>query len=391
MTAAEKIEALPRLHPARRQTRRVLFLADHLGMPDGGVHGVTTYLLDVLPALLASGVEVGACFLREEHAAAESLRAGGIRVRFLHSGRFDLLVAREVADLVHREGWNILHCTQFRASIISRAVARMRPHLSAVLHIHDLTIPPPVVRLLNRVLANPKDLGLCVSTAAREVAIRGYGIRPGRVRVLYTGIDGARFRPLSQVDRIAIRRELNLPVDAPLLCLVGRFQPVKGQRDMLRIFQRIVGHRPDCVLLLVGSGPDRAVCEQRAEQRQLQRNVRFVGYRHDVHRLMAAADVAVVPSRSEGLSRFAIEANFCGVPVVAFDSGGIADVLVDPVCGELVPPGDDRAFSDAVLRALQRSRSPSFAHARSHSARDRFGLAGHVDALRSCYDALETE
>ena len=368
--------------------RRVLFLADHLGLPDGGVHGVTTYLLDVLPALKQIGTDAAACFLREAHPAAESLRAHDIQVWFLDSRRFDLFVSRQVDELVRRGGYDILHCTQFRASIIGRGVARMRNGLAVVLHVHDLTMPPLPVRLMNRALARPVDLGICVSEAAREIAVRGYYVSPGRVRVLYTGIDTRVFRPLADTERAEVRAELGISAAAPVLCLVGRFHPVKGHREMIRMLKSIASRRPDCVLLLVGDGPERPACENLAKELRLSDNVRFLGHRDDVTRVLAAGDVAVVPSRSEGLSRFAIEANLCGLPVVAFASGGVAEALAGRACGELVPPGDPEAFVDAVDRVLGAPRSASAFDARVRAASERFELTAHVHALRACYDTL---
>jgi glycosyltransferase involved in cell wall biosynthesis len=371
-----------------RCRQRVLFLADHLGMDGGGVHGVTTYLLDLLPGLKATGMEIGACFLRNPHPAAESLRARGVEVKFLGSRRFDLLVIRQVNDMVRRESWNILHCTQFRASVIGRAVARLHRRLRAVVHVHDLKMPPPYVRLLNRLVADRTDLGLCVSLAACDIASRGYHLSPGRLRVLYTGIDTEHFRPLPAPAVERIRRELDIPATAPTLCLLGRFHAVKGHAAMIRMFKCIADRRPECVLMLVGSGPERPACENLAREMGL-KNVRFLGYRRDAARLLAAADVAVVPSTSEGLCRAAIEANLCGLPVVAFDCGGVIEALADAVCGEVVPPGDQAAFIDAIERALRTPRSSARVDARVQAATRRFGLAAHVAALRECYEALD--
>lgn len=364
--------------------RRVLFLADHLGPPDG-VHGVTTYLRDLLPALQATGIEVGACFLRAPHPAAESLRAHGIPVRFLNTGSLDLFVTRQVTELVRDESWEVLHCAQFRATVVARAVARLLRSPAVVVQLHDLTMPPAYARLINRIVARPTDLGLCVSRAACEIAVRGYHLAPDRLRVLYTGIDTRQFQPVSPQERAQIRRELGISATAPLLCLVGRFYPVKGQAEMIRMMQCIVARRADCVLLLIGSGPGRAACENLARDLGLADCIRFVGHRDDVGRLLAAADVAVVPSSSEGLSRFAIEANLCGLPVVAFACGGVAEALADPRCGALIPPGDPTAFVAAVERALAERRDPADAEACARIASERFGLAAHVQSLRECY------
>jgi glycosyltransferase involved in cell wall biosynthesis len=369
---------------AVRGRRRVLFLADHLGPPDG-VHGVTTYLLDVLPALKAIGIEVGACFLGAPHSAAEALQAHGIPVRFLDTRSFDLLVTWRVAKLVRDESWDVLHCTQFRATVVGRTVARLLRSPAVVVQVHDLTMPPAYARLMNRIVARRADLGLCVSRAACDIAVRGYHLAPERLRVLYTGIDTRQFHPLSPQERRQIRLELDISPTAPVLCLAGRFYPVKGQAEMTRMMQHIVARRADCVLLLVGSGPGRTACEHLARELQLTDNILFLGHRDDVGRLLAAADAAVVPSSSEGLSRFAIEANLCGLPVVAYACGGVAEALADSRCGILVPPGDVPAFIAAVDRALAEHRSASDAEACARTARQRFGLAPHVQSLRECY------
>ncbi|HUF19446.1 MAG TPA: glycosyltransferase [Burkholderiales bacterium] len=387
--------ALPRVEwserPRRRAGRpfRVLFLADHLGLPDGGVHGVTTWLLDVLPALKETGMEVAACILRRQHPGAKRLRDRGIDVVFLESSRFDLFVIRQVDEIVRKGGFEIVHCTQFRSCVVGRAVARLRKGVRVVLHVHDLSLPPSAVRLMNRVMADPLDMGICVSEACRDVAVHGYHLSPERIRILYTGIDTSAFRIPSPKARAQVRLELGISASAPVICLTGRFAPVKGQAEMIRMMKAITIRRPECILMLIGSGSMRVRCERLTKELGLVNNVRFMGYRQDVSRWLAAADVAVVPSRSEGLSRTAIEANLCGLPVVAYSCGGVSEAIVGQVCGELVTPGSPVAFVDAVVRMLDQPADAAAAERRALAAGERFGLAAHVQSLRACYETLQ--
>ena len=383
-----KFQAHARTEPA---PHRILFLADHLGPDDGGrsgVHGVTTYLLDVLPPLKAAGNEVGACFLRHPNPAAETLRAAGVEVSFLQTHRFDPFVIDQIDELVQRHGYGILHCTQFRASLAARALARRRRGIKVALHMHDLNMPPKPMRWLHHMLAAPDDVAVCVSAAAADVAVRGYHVRADRVRVVYTGIATEAFAPLAAAERAQIRQELGVPAKAPVLCLVGRFGLVKGHREMIGIFRLVVRRHPDAVLLMIGDGPERPGCERLIAELGLGDRVRLLGYRSDVARWLAASDVAVVPSRSEGLCRAAIEANMCGVPAVAFDVGGVREALSDPVCGELVPAGDKVAFATAIDRALGGAVVP-LGDRRIRLARERFGVADHLRALLTCYDELQ--
>ncbi len=101
---------------------------------------------------------------------------------------------------------------------------------------------------------------------------------------------------------------------------------------MLRIMARVVARRPDAVLVMAGDGPEREACEALAAELGLQDNVRFLGSRDDVPQILAACDLVVVPSKSEGLSLAAIEA-CAGKAVVGFDAGGLSDVITDEVSG----------------------------------------------------------
>ncbi|RPI64432.1 MAG: glycosyltransferase, partial [Lysobacterales bacterium] len=185
-----------------------------------------------------------------------------------------------------------------------------------------------------------------------------------------------------------VRRELRVSSEAPVLCLAGRFHPVKGHREMIDIFSLLLRRRPDSVLMMLGDGPARATCERVIAERGIADSVRLLGYRNDVARWLGAADVVVVPSRSEGLCRAAIEGNLCGLPAVAYDVGGLSEALPDPVCGWLVPAGEEQRFVTAIERALE-SGIVTATHERVRAARERFGLVEHVQRLTDCYDALE--
>jgi len=113
--------------------------------------------------------------------------------------------------------------------------------------------------------------------------------------------------------------------------------------------------------------------------------VRFLGRRGDVPRLLAAIDLVLMPSQSEGLGLAAIEAVAAARPVIAFAVGGLPEVVADGVNGRLVPPGDCRAFAGAVVETLRDpSRRLSYARGAASSAQ-RFGLEAHVRRLIDCY------
>lgn len=361
-----------------------MYLGDHLGYAGGVVHGVTAYLLHVLPELALRGVAVAACFLREPHPAAERLRAGGVEAVFLSAAPWNPLVLPRVIALARTRGCRVIHASGIKATLVARIVAKAVGGV-AVLHVHDQILPPWPVRLLNRIFARGSDSGICVSNATVEVAMRGYALEAHRIRVIYNGIDLAHLRDVPADARRDVRTELGIAPDAPVVTMIARMHPMKGNSTMVRIMRRVVDECPGAVLVLAGDGPDRAPCEALVAELGLGGQVRFLGHRHDVPELLAASDVVVMPSRSEGLGLAAIEALAAGRPVVAFDVGGLKEVVSEGVDGYCVPAGDEAAFAEAVIRLLaDRVLLQRFGE-RARESAVRFGLPTHMERLLECY------
>lgn len=361
-----------------------MILADHFGYADGVRHGVTTYLLNVLPLLAGAGVDLTVCFLRAPHGAAAELRAKGIDPVFFGAAKWDPTVAPRVAVLARRKRVRLLHATGVKGTLVARTAARVVGARTLV-HVHDLNEPGAALSALGRLLSRPTDAAVCVSQAVRELAVSRYHVRPERVRVARNGmpLEALRRAGAGQCNRV--RAELDIEPGRPVLAMIGRLYPVKGHRAMLRMLPAIVRSCPRALLLVIGDGPERAACEALARALGLSSHVRFLGRRNDVPRLLAAVDLVLMPSESEGLGLAAIEALAAARPVIAFAAGGLPEVVTDEVNGRLVPAGDWEAFANAVLHTL-RDPERRFSYARGAAASaERFGVDAHVRRLLDCY------
>ena len=157
--------------------------------------------------------------------------------------------------------------------------------------------------------------GLLAVSGALKGDMAALGMPEARIRVHYTGIDLDRFRP---ADRRAAKAALG--VSGPLLVGVGTLMARKGQHVAIEALTRL----PDATLILAGDGPERTALGRLAARLGVAGRVRFLGDRphEELPALLAAADVMVLPTASEGLANVWIEARACGAPVVTCDAGG---------------------------------------------------------------------
>ena len=227
-----------------------------------------------------------------------------------------------------------------------------------------------------------------VSDSLRRVAL-GLGMAPDRVRVVGNGVDLSRFQPM---PRDEARRQLGLPADAKVLVTVGALVERKGFHRVIELLPALRERHPGLTYLVVGgANPEGDFSEQLRQQVQtlgLTEAVRFLGpLAPEALRVpLSAADLFVLPTRNEGWANVLLEAMACGLPVVASDVGGNAEVVSLSVLGTVVPFGDAAALQGAVDAALRTSWDPAalVAHARANGWDQRVQvLLGEFRALRT--------
>jgi glycosyltransferase involved in cell wall biosynthesis len=358
---------------------RVLLLADHFGYSGGVVHGVTTYYLNVLPRVRRRGVKLRCVFLRDRHPAAEQLREHGVPVEFLGANKWDPFVLGRIEQIARGMEANVLHLVGMKAAVIGRLVAR-RIGIPVIIHSHDMTIPPLPIRLLYRLLHLHHERGLAVSAAAASYMSRAYGVEKQDVAVLPNGVDVSGIHSILTADR-----PHGVPDDPLLIAWIGRLHAVKGPQRMIRMMEDIARRLPGAHLLMIGDGPERASCQRLVQELDLGRRVTLLGQRSDVTHILRHVRLVCITSLNEGFSLVAAEAAAAAVPVVAYDVGGLSEVIVRDRTGVLVPDGDWVAFVQAVCRLLndEPERGRLAAEADRHS--NTFSMHHHVDMLIAEY------
>ena len=212
---------------------------------------------------------------------------------------------------------------------------------------------------------------VCVSHDSAKYAAEE-GVWPGRLRVIWNGIDLDRFPPCGPQP------------DGPAVT-VARLSPEKDVQTLLSAMWPVVDAMPGFRLDIAGEGPCREELVRLTGELRLGEHVRFLGEVHDVSGLLRRACMFILPSRSEGISLTILEAMASGLPVVATEVGGNPEVIEAGRSGLLVPAGDPAALARAVLHlAANSEEAQRMGHAARHRVEKHFDvrkMVAHTEAL----------
>lgn len=380
------------------------------GQGDSG--GMNVYVRELVSALAQAGVPADVFVRRWDDDTPDIVDVEpGFRVVHIDAGPVDLAKEQlpDVVDLFadgvrhHLEGLgdvDALHANYWLSGVAGH---RLKHELSLPLvsTFHTLARvkaetgdpePERRVRAEAEVIAcSDAILASCVAEA--DQLVRLYGADPGRVEIVAPGVDHAFFSPGVRAGARSALRHLDLG-DGPILLFVGRIQPLKGLDVAVRALAAL--DRPDATLVVVGgaSGPEGSAEVERIDKLiaglGLADQIRFVAPvpHHLLSTYYRAADVCLVPSRSESFGLVALEAAACGTPVVASNVGGLRTLVEHERTGFLVEgrdPADFAAYAQEILSVPSVARELS-ANA-SRRARD-FTWSTAAARLRRIYGDL---
>lgn len=262
---------------------------------------------------------------------------------------------RPVAVLAHQY-------TPFFYSSLARGLS-YRPPIIFIEHGRHYPDPRKLRRVLaNRVLFRADDGVIAVAESVKRALICKEGISEGRISVIPNGINPEPYLAAA-ARREKVRRDLGLADDEAAIIQVARLDPLKDHDAAIAAVERI--KHPRVRLLIVGDGPEETRLRQRVSESSVPERFAFLGYRQDIPDLLAAADVFLLSSISEGLPVTVLEAMAAALPVVATCVGDLGEVVEHDVTGFLVPPRDPAHLAQALERLCE-----------SSELRRQFGLAG---------------
>ncbi len=273
-----------------------------------------------------------------------------------------------------RSGFDLIYCNGTNADFAGGALAKTSG-VPALWHVRYTSVPGAVEGVHRRLSASAGVKRIvCVSNAAAKL----FPHCPEKVRVIHNALDIDEFAP--DTKNAVLRSELGFGPDTVVFGSQGRILPRKGYVEMVRAAKRALeslspAESEKCRFVVLGDTPQDIEPDHLEECRALVRELGlekvffFVGFRADVKPYVSEFDVAVVPSvYPDPLPRAVIESMAMGRPVIAFDVGGVSEMLEDGSCGALVPCGDVDGLAREMVRYF---RSAELRATHGHAARAR--------------------
>jgi len=359
-----------------------------------GWGGLEMYPSRIIPELRRQGWEVHGLALADSR-VAESLRQVGVEPRVVSSRGRALLAVPSLLRYLREHDIDVIHCHKSSDLRLGALLVTLRPSLRLFFTDH-MGVTRPKKDPYHRWAYGKVTRILSISEATRARNLVAFPLPPERIRRLYLGIDPSPYAPqLEATERDTLRRELGIPEGAVAIGLPGRLTPGKGQEAWLAALAELKERHP-CLHwqgvviggLTAEEGSDEAYVTRlrsRTEALELNERVTFTGFRRDLPRLFEALEIVCVPSRNEAFGLTVIEAMAAGKAVIGSDSGAIPELL-DTGTGRLAPPGDPRAWAEAMAElatdAELRSRLGQAARQR---VEEDFTQVGHVTLLAEEY------
>ncbi len=359
---------------------KVLLLANHFN-----TGGISTYILTLAEGYMRRGHEVFIATSggdRVEDALALGARHRTVAPLRVKCECHPLLLgaALDIAAFVKNNDIDILH-PQTRVTQVVAALAgawSRRPYVSTC---HGFFTP----RFSRRILPFWGKAAVAISQPVAAHMTGALRVPAEDLVLVPNGVDARKFKPALPDEVRALREEFCVGV-APLVGIIARLSDVKGHCYLIEAMGDLVHSVLGVKCLIIGAGPLEEALKQQVQEAGLEASVLFSRINGRPAGLMPMFDVFVMPSLQEGLGLSAMEAQACGVPVVASKVGGLVEAVEDGVTGFLVPPRDPSALAGALLKLLtDRTMAQRFGAAGRQRIEAKFSVDGMVDGTLDVY------
>ena len=276
--------------------------------------------------------------------------------------------AKQIALYAREHSIDMVHNNT--AAVLEGIYLKRKLKLPLVWHVHEIIVKPKAISdFINMLMGRYADKIVTVSQAVANHIKQSPFIKDSQVEVIYNGVDNAVYYPM---DASSIREKFDIAQDALVIGMIGRVNAIKGQNDFIEAVEPLLEKNKKAVAFLAGGvfpGEEWRLEEldKRIASSSVVSQIHRIDYYDKTSELYNMFDIFVLPSiKPDSLPTVVLEAMACSKPVVGYNNGGIAEMVVDDKSGCLVKPNRPQELSNAISLLLDSSEK-----------REKFGRVGY--------------
>ena len=382
--------------------KRILYL--HAGAE---MYGADKVLLELIKGLDSKEFEAHV-ILPNDGVLVEALRQVGARVSVLDypilrrkyfnpKGIADYIrsynfYAKQIALYAREHSIDMVHNNT--AAVLEGIYLKRKLKLPLIWHVHEIIVKPKAISdFINMLMGRYADKIVTVSQAVANHIKQSPFIKDSQVEVIYNGVDNAVYYPM---DASSIREKFDIEEDALVIGMIGRVNAIKGQNDFIEAVEPLLEKNKKAVAFLAGGvfpGEEWRLEEldNRIASSSVVSQIHRIDYYDKTSELYNMFDIFVLPSiKPDSLPTVVLEAMACSKPVVGYNNGGIAEMVVDDKSGCLVKPNRPQELSNAISLLLDSSeKREKFGRVGYQRQKELFSLESYIKNFSEFYDNLQ--
>ena len=300
--------------------------------------------------------------------------------------------AKQIALYAREHSIDMVHNNT--AAVLEGIYLKRKLKLPLIWHVHEIIVKPKAISdFINMLMGRYADKIVTVSQAVANHIKQSPFIKDSQVEVIYNGVDNAVYYPM---DASSIREKFDIAQDALVIGMIGRVNAIKGQNDFIEAVEPLLEKNEQAVAFLAGGvfpGEEWRLEEldKRIASSSVVSQIHRIDYYDKTSELYNMFDIFVLPSiKPDSLPTVVLEAMACSKPVVGYNNGGIAEMVVDDKSGCLVKPNRPQELSNAISLLLDSSeKREKFGRVGYQRQKELFTLESYIKNFSEFYDNLQ--
>ncbi len=366
---------------------KILHVIDKLSMDGVNPSSIALCFIEWIKHREAQRYEVMVVSLRARDAASQKLEANGVKMFYIDKGKYSFAIAGALADIVRQEKIDLLHLHGYSAANFGRLAAR-QCGIPNVMHEWAVLKTLPHQFLADRLLSRKTDVAVGVSQSVRDFLVQSRAVPLNKTRVVWNGVNLNNFKTAAPEKVRAFKEQFGFSPEQKMIGTVTRLREEKGNRYFIEAAPQVLREFPEARFIVIGDGPLREELEALATKLNLAGKLFFAGFVSEVAVALAAMDIYVMASLTEGFPFALAEAMAAGKTVAVTNVGGMKEMVQHEENGLLVPCANGAALATALVRLL---KNPTLSQHLGDAARRRsqeFSVERNVMALEAIYAEL---